>query len=212
MNIWYILHEDSLDSYKKIRANRPNYTYIFDEASRLTHKGVVPFGYSPCCMTVEVNDAEGIEIPETKVRARSRAGMMNSLSAEDKKRIMKIFCSEDTVLESGGTLLLTEPFAVTGRLPDEESQERLYRELIEKYGSNGRIMIKAHPRDDMDYGRLFPEATVIEKNMPMEVMNFDETICFEKAITVTSSAVNGLKYAKEKIYLGAEYLQSFKER
>ena len=83
---------------------------------------------------------------------------------------------------------------------------------IEKYGSNGRIMIKAHPRDDMDYGRLFPEATVIEKNMPMEVMNFDETICFEKAITVTSSAVNGLKYAKEKIYLGAEYLQSFKER
>ena len=211
-NIGYILHEDSLDSYKKIRANRPNYTYIFDEASRLTHKGVVPFGYSPCCMTVEVNDAEGIEIPETKVRARSRAEMMNSLSAEDKKRIMKIFCSEDTVIESGGTLLLTEPFTVTGRLPDAESQERLYRELIEKYGSNGRIMIKAHPRDDMDYGCLFPKATVIEKNMPMEVMNFDETICFEKAITVTSSDVNGLKYAKEKIYLGAEYLQSFKER
>lgn len=210
-NIGYILHEDSLDSYKKIRANRPNYQYIFDMESCLMHKGVVPFGYSPCCMTVEVNDTQGIEIPAAKVHERGRAEMMNNLSPEDKKRILKAFCPEEIKVDGAAVLLLTDPFAVTGRLPDRESQKRLYQELVEKYVGNEKLMIKAHPRDDLDYKSIFPEAVVIEKNMPMEVMNFDESICFDTAITVTSSAINGLKYVKNRIYLGQEYLNEFKK-
>ena len=107
-------------------------------------------------------------------------------------------------------LLLTEPFAVTGRLPDEESQIKLYRELIEKYGSDRTVMVKSHPRDNVDYKKYFPNITVIEKNMPMEVMNFDDRVHFDTALTVTSSAINGLKNVDEKIYLGVDFLTSWK--
>ena len=175
------------------------------------HKGVVPFGYSPSCTTVEVNDTQDIEIPAAKVHERGRAEMMNNLSPEDKKRILKVFCPEEIKVDGAAVLLLTDPFAVTGRLPDHESQKRLYQELVEKYVGNEKLMIKAHPRDDLDYKSIFPEAVVIEKNMPMEVMNFDESICFDTAITVTSSAINGLKYVKNRIYLGQEYLNEFKK-
>ena len=210
-NISYILHEDSLNSYKFIKKNRPNYSYIFDDRLRVKHVGVVPFGYSDYCCEVEVNDMEGIEIPHDKVKECSREKLINSLDDESKKLIFKSFVSEDFSLEnidSSATLLLTEPFALTGRLPDEESQIRLYRELIEKYGKDGYVVIKAHPRDTLDYKRYFPKAVIIEKNMPMEVLNFDKRVHFERAVTVSSSVINGLENVGKKVLLGADYLHN----
>lgn len=211
-NISYILHEDSLNSYKFIKKNRPNYSYIFDDKLREKHVGVIPFGYSDYCCEVEVNDMEGIEIPHDKVKKCSREKLINSLDDESKKLIFKSFVSEDFSLEnidSSATLLLTEPFALTGRLPDEESQIRLYRELIEKYGKDGYVVIKAHPRDTVDYKRYFPKAVIIEKNMPMEVLNFDKRVHFELAVTVSSSVINGLENVDGKVYLGTDYLQKY---
>ena len=209
--IKYILHEDSLNSYKFIKKNRPNYSYIFDDKLREKHVGVIPFGYSDYCSEVEVNDMEGIEIPHDKVKECSREKLINSLDDESKKLIFKSFVSEDFSLEnidSSATLLLTEPFALTGRLPDEESQIRLYRELIEKYGKDGYVVIKAHPRDTLDYKRYFPKAVIIEKNMPMEVLNFDKRVHFERAVTVSSSVINGLENVGKKVLLGADYLHN----
>lgn len=209
--IKYILHEDSLNSYMFIKKNRPNYSYIFDDKLREKHVGVVPFGYSDYCSEVEVNDMEGIEIPHDKVKECSREKLINSLDDESKKLIFKSFVSEDFSLEnidSSATLLLTEPFALTGRLPDEESQIRLYRELIEKYGKDGYVVIKAHPRDTLDYKRYFPKAVIIEKNMPMEVLNFDKRVHFERAVTVSSSVINGLENVGKKVLLGADYLHN----
>lgn len=209
--IKYILHEDSLNSYMFIKNNRPNYSYIFDDKLREKHVGVIPFGYSDYCCEVEVNDMEGIEIPHDKVKECSREKLINSLDDESKKLIFKSFVSEDFSLEnidSSATLLLTEPFALTGRLPDEESQIRLYRGLIEKYGKDGYVVIKAHPRDTLDYKRYFPKAVIIEKNMPMEVLNFDKRVHFERAVTVSSSVINGLENVGKKVLLGADYLHN----
>ena len=213
-NINYTLHEDSLNSYKFIKKNRPNYSYIFDNELRDKHVGVIPFGYSECCSIVEVNDIEGIEIPHDIVRECNRECVLSSLDDEAKKLIFKAFVSEDFNLgniDSSATLLLTEPFAITGRLPDEESQIRLYRELIEKYGDDGYVVIKAHPRDTLDYKKYFPKAVIIEKNMPMEVLNFDKRVHFENAVTVCSSVINGLENVDRKVYLGAEYLREYKK-
>ena len=207
----YTLHEDSLDSYKCIRENRPNYTYIFDEEKRAEHKGVIPFGYSPFCVNVEVNDKNGIQIPGDKVRECRREDLMNELTSDQKCRILRAFLSEDLKVSEGAVLILTEPFAVTGRLPDRDSQIRLYRKITEEYGKDRQILIKAHPRDDLDYGLYFPEAVIIEKNMPMEVLNFDESVHFDTAVTVTSSAIKGVRFVDKKIYLGKDYWLSFKE-
>ena len=208
----YTLHEDSLNSYKVIRENRPNYQYIFDEKSRAEHKGVIPFGYSPFCEAVEVNDTEGIQIPMDKVTGCSREEMMKNLSKEQKKALFQSFVSGDFSVEGETLLLLTEPFFVTGRLPDEESQVELYTELISRFGQNKNVIIKAHPRDTVDYGKYFPEATVLEKNMPMEILNFDESITFDTAVTVTSSVINGLTRVDKKVTLGAEYLREIQNR
>ena len=62
----------------------------------------------------------------------------------------------------------------------------------------------------MKIAAVFSDNMVLQRGRNIRV--FGSCTDSEKAITVTSSAVNGLKYAKEKIYLGAEYLQSFKER
>ena len=212
----YTLHEDSLNSYKHIKANRPNYAFIFNEEERNTHEGVVPFGYSPYCEAVEVNDISGIEIPADKVKVRSREQMINSLTDYQKKLIFDVFVDTDlnvkhlNELTCGTVLILTEPFAITGRLKDEEVQISLYEDLIAKYGKGKRVVIKAHPRDILNYGKLFPGVDVIPRLVPMEVLNFDKDFHIDTAVTVTSSAIYGLQNAEEKIYLGAEYLESYR--
>lgn len=205
--IKYTLHEDSLNSYKKIRENRPNYHYIFDEKERLSHKGVLPFGYSKYCQAVEVNDISGIQIPTEKVVECSREKMIEALDSKQRSRLMDAFIDpdimENIITDEKTLLLLTEPFAVTGRLPDETSQERLYKDIVREYGQGKRLIIKAHPRDVMDYKKVFPEALVIEKNLPMEILNFDNRVFFDTAVTVTSSVIQGLTNVGEKKLLGA---------
>ena len=203
----YTLLEDSLNSYKVIKENRPNYQYIFDEKERAQHIGVVPFGYSPYCKEVEVNDIDGIQIPSEKVMECSREEMIRSLTEEQKKMIYKAFVSGDFHIAGKSILILTEPFFVTGRLPDEESQVELYKELISRFAQNGNVIIKAHPRDNLDYQKYFPEVVVLEKNMPMEVLNFNSDITFDTAVTVSSSVINGLNCVENKVMLGADYLK-----
>ncbi|MCR5542549.1 MAG: glycosyltransferase [Eubacterium sp.] len=213
--ISYVLHEDSLNSYKKIKDNRPNYSYIFDENERKNHKGVVPFGYSQNCEAVEVNEIQGIQIPTDKVTECSREAMITSLEPDQKKKIMNAFV-EPEIMESISTdgetlLLLTEPFAVTGRLPHETAQERLYKDIVNEYGQGKKLVIKAHPRDAMDYEKIFPDAMIIEKNIPMEILNFNESISFSVAVTVTSSVIGGLANVGEKKLLGVDFLKKYAE-
>lgn len=221
--IKYRLHEDSLNSYQHIRENRPNYAYIFNEEELKAHKGVVPFGYSEFAEEVEVNEAEGIQVElGEKLVVNPRAELMKALADEDKKHIFDVFLPKDFKTERVSLLILTDPLAVTGRLPDEETQIRLYRDIIEKYGQTSNeasgdgatigtgVFIKAHPRDSVDYKSVFPGATVIDKTIPMEVMNFDKNFHADKAITVSSSAIYGLEQVDEKIYLGSEILDNYR--
>lgn len=215
--IHYILHEDSLNSYQHIRQNRPNYAYIFQPEGwkfRLKkdfHAGVIPFGYSDCCDVVEVNEQAGIEIPLDKVREVSRTELEKRLTKEQKKMIYALFMAQVRLDEGDceSMLLLTEPFVVTGRLPNVEAQLMLYRDVIEDYGKGCRILLKPHPRDTMDYGKYFPKVQILERNIPMEVMNFDEHFRVSRAVTVTSSALWGIDCAKEKVYLGKEFLERY---
>lgn len=228
-HIPYILQEDSLNSYRHIRANRPNYAYIFRKngwkfkLKQRFHLGVIPFGYSDNCIAVEVNEKAGIEIPLDKVREVSREELINQLTREQKKELFALFVpgedgktgsiwgEKDRVKEERRlTLLLTEPFAVTGRLPDEKAQVSLYRDVLAGYAKNSQVLIKPHPRDDMDYRKYFPDVQVMEKNIPMEVLNFDENFRVFRAVTVSSSAIEGLTCAQEKIYLGQDVLCPYK--
>ncbi len=201
--IHYTLHEDSLNSYQHIRENRQHYAYIFRKKGwvfRLKskfHVGVIPFGYSDCCDRVEVNEKDGIDIPGDKVTEICRADLENHTALSGEKEAV---------------LILTEPFAVTGRLSGEGAQVRIYRDVIARYAAGREVLIKPHPRDSLDYGLYFSRIKMIDKNIPMEVLNYDEEFHISLAVTITSSAVWGVRCADEKIYLGQDCLDNFKGR
>lgn len=65
----------------------------------------------------------------------------------------------------------------------------------------GPLFIKTHPRDTTDYKALFPDATVLERTMPSEVLNFCLPFHFARAVTVQSFVLRGFTAAEEKIHL-----------
>ena len=84
-------------------------------------------------------------------------------------------------------------------------------DIVNEYGQGKKLVIKAHPRDAMDYEKIFPDAMIIEKNIPMEILNFNESISFSVAVTVTSSVIGGLANVGEKKLLGVDFLKKYAE-
>ena len=96
--------------------------------------------------------------------------------------------------------LLPRDFVCEGLL-DEESQRRMYKAVAKKYCAGGPLFIKAHPRDAADYKALFPDAVVLERTMPSEVLNFALPFRFARAVTVESTVLKAFGAADEKVSL-----------
>ena len=54
---------------------------------------------------------------------------------------------------------------------DQPTQDAIFLAVAKKY-ADGPLFIKTHPRDETDYHKLFPQAVVLERTMPSEVLNF----------------------------------------
>lgn len=71
---------------------------------------------------------------------------------------------------------------------------------MEEYIDKGyHIYIKVHPRDNIDYSNL--NATVIQRNIPIELFDFLENIKFDVGITYFSTALDFLNCVNKKIFL-----------
>ena len=57
------------------------------------------------------------------------------------------------------------------------------------------------PRDTTDYHALFPDAVILERTMPSEVLNFCLPFKFARAVTVQSFVLRAFTAADEKILL-----------
>lgn len=218
--IHYNLVEDSLNTFQYLTKHRVNIDYIFARNKlKLWLKihlriGIVPWGFSPFCDSIEVNRIEGIEIPRDKVVEKPRKLMFDSLTEANKKDIFNIFIGASAISTDyagkNAVLILTEALAVDKRLPSQESQIQMYKDIVSEFSSdNALIVIKPHPRDIIDYEMIFSGAVVISKNIPTEVMNYDEHLYFSTAVTVTSTAIEGINFAGEKIYKGQEFLKKY---
>ena len=65
-------------------------------------------------------------------------------------------------------LVLTEPLC---ELP---VREQIFRDIVAKYGKDAQVILKPHPRDVLDYHKLFPDDIVLDGKFPMEILNFIE--------------------------------------
>lgn len=180
---------------------------------RMLHMGYNYIGQSKYIIDIEVNNKEGVNLKNKVLKEVKKSDLYNSLTTKDKKIIYNIFIDKDIKIdkEKKNILILTQPLYIDNLVASQEIQNRIYLDIIKDY-PNYNIYIKPHPRDLTDYKKLDSKINIISKNMPMEVLNFNKNLKFDKAITIQSSSINFLEFVDEKIKLGYKILEKYKEK
>lgn len=172
-------------------------------------------GYAKYCLDMEVNDISVLEYPCAKFVEKPRKELTEKLGEEEKDILVSIFIENkkelEAILSSGGenlpkVLVLSEP------LCDLETRERIFRDIIEEYGNvegqRAQILIKPHPRDVLDYQKLFPGYLVLDGKFPMEILNYVKNLVFDRVVTVFT-VPSAIAFAKEKIFLGEDFMDKY---
>lgn len=211
--IYYNLLEDAKDSYKvlenyvRINYKKPLLHKFFGFALETSYF----HGKSKYSKVVEVNDDNEIKIPKEKIRVNNKNEMFSKLAEGQLKSIYSIFTEDEieTVINKNSILILSQPLYEDSMVQTEEYQKKVYQDIIDQYCKDVDVYIKPHPRDNFDYGKEFCNVKIINKNIPTEILNFNPNIKFKKAITVSSSSINGIDFVDEKIYLGFDWLKNY---
>jgi hypothetical protein len=184
--------------------------YIFDD--------FLSSGQAQCCKSIEVNDKSDLGIPTDKVIEVPRDDLLSSLSIAQKRCISDLFIGDDLIRRfeqnvRRSIVLLDSPLAADTLDWDKCLAEKVYGRIIASQQEAGyEVMVKPHPGDHTDYSAIFSGISLINANIPAEVLNLDERIHFDRAIAVYSSAVFGSDFADEKILLGREYVDEVRRR
>lgn len=162
------------------------------------------WGDSPCCRTVESEDAARCSIfGVDKLVTVSKAQLLESLTEEEKAIIRRVFLAVPLPEHvQGACLLLPRSFVLDG-LMDQPTQDAMFAAVAKKYCTEP-LFIKTHPRDTTDYSKLFPTAVILPRTMPSEVLNFCLPFKFQRAVTVQSWVLRGFTAAEEKVFVGLE--------
>lgn len=124
---------------------------------------------------------------------------LRQLPGEDMERLLIIFDAPKIPEQEGVTLLLTEHFVNMRRLTIE-GQRELYGLLVDFFCVSPRLCVKPHPNDfQISYRKIFPEAEMISRFFPSELLPF----CFDRkldlALAACSTSVYGLRDAAERM-------------
>lgn len=171
-------------------------------------------GYGRYCKDMEVNSIEKIKYPCPYYIEKPRQAYVDGLSEADKQIILKAFVKDYDALmralsradETGKkkVMILTEP------LCDLKTRERIFRDLIAAYGKDAVVVLKQHPRDKLDYTLLFSDYFLIDRTVPMEMLNFIPGVHFDQVVSVfTETAAIG--FAEEKIKLGPDFMDAYED-
>lgn len=173
-----------------------------------TGQGYLYWGDSPWCKVVESEDAARCTLfgPD-KMVTDSKSALLESLTDDEKAMVRSVFLTRPLPEQAeGATLLLPRSFVADG-LMTQERQDAMFQAVAARYAV-GPLFIKTHPRDTTDYQALFPDAVILERTMPSEVLNFCLPFTFRRAVTVQSFVLRGFTAAEEKILLTLEEAQA----
>jgi hypothetical protein len=170
-------------------------------------------GYGKYCLDMEVNDISVLKRPCDKYVEVNRQKLLDALKQEDKELILQAFIRdkdslqkqlEDCGEQNNKILILTEP------LCDLDTRETIFRDIIEKYQKEGKIFIKPHPRDLLNYRERFAEYPQFDATVPMEMLNFFPGLRFKKVVGVLTET-SGIQFADEAIRLGPDFLDKYED-
>ncbi|MBP5555395.1 MAG: lipooligosaccharide sialyltransferase [Lachnospiraceae bacterium] len=168
-------------------------------------------GYSKYCIDMEVNDISVIDDDFYKYKEVPRKALLDSLSSEDKERLVRIFIKDTDALKAfvaknnrDGILILTEPLCTL------DVREKIFRDLTAEYSKEGTVFLKPHPRDALDYNKLFSEFWIFDRTIPMELLGLFEGIRFKKVVGVYTH-LDLIDFADEKIMLGDDFMDKYED-
>lgn len=170
-------------------------------------------GYGKYCLDMEVNDSSLIKYPCPKYIDEPRQALVDRLTEEDKELILQAFIRDKEGLqrqieESGRVgdkiLILTDPLCTL------DVRERIFRDIIKMYEKEGTIFLKPHPRDELDYRRLFPEYPQFDATVPMEMLNFFPGLRFRKVVAVLTE-IKAIRFADEVVRLGEDFMDAYED-
>ncbi len=197
----YILCEDTMAS--TCRASHP-----IIEAQRaephfaLRQKlgyGYLYWGDYKRVAAVETECAAKTSLFPEKLREDSKADRFHRLTEDQKALIRQVFLTQPLPQNAEHAILFLPRDFVPDGLLDAETQQRMFAAVAETYCQGGPLFIKTHPRDSFDYSALFPDAVILERTMPSEVLNFALPFRFARAVTVESTVLKALEVADEKL-------------
>lgn len=171
-------------------------------------------GWAKYCLDMEVNNISILPYPCSKYIERPRRELVEGLDEEGRDILVHLFIEDmeeiQRKLEAGNArnkiLLLTEP------LCELDVRERIFQDCIRQYGTvdgeEAVILIKPHPRDVLDYQKLFDRYIVLDSKFPMEVLNFIKGLRFRRVISVFT-VVHSIQFADEIVYLGEDFMDKY---
>lgn len=213
--IYYHAVEDGLNSIANCDEARFENRGHFALKAWMSRKWNLIFvqnGYGKYCIDMEVNDISAIHYPCPRYVEVSRQSLTDALTQEDTELILSAFLRnreefmrqlEESSSITNKILILTEP------LCSLDVRERIFRDLITRYEKEGQVFLKPHPRDLLDYGKLFPGYPMIDGTVPMELLNFFP-VHFKKVISVFTE-MKAVQFADEIVALGADFMDEYEE-
>lgn len=212
--IYYHALEDGLNCIMHYDTARYDNRGHFDLKAKFSEWNLIFIqnGYGKYCLDMEVNNISCLKYPCPKYIEVPREELVEGIKEEDKLIIISVFMKDTkTLLEQidseekkDKVLILSEP------LCDLETRKKIFKDIVKEYGHNAVVYIKPHPRDHLDYKKLFPDEVVIEGKFPMEVMNFIPGIRWNKVISVIT-VTDAITCAEEVVFLGRDFLDKYEE-
>jgi len=170
-------------------------------------------GYSKYAVDVEVNDLSIIDDSFYKYKEVLRLELESSLTEEQKESLVKVFVKDINRMEAeisntegkeNNILILTEPLCTL------DVREKLFRDLINEYKAEGKVFLKIHPRDELDYETLFSDVFLFDKKVPMEILNFFSKVHFKKVVSIFTE-LGSITFADEKVHLGKKFMDKYED-
>lgn len=208
--IKYHLLEDGTDCFKLNKNLLKNKCSLKNLIKKLFFD-LGPMGSSKYVIDIEINDSENLNIFNKKIVENNKNKFLNNISEDKKKLIYNIFLGEKNFDKYNNySLIITQPLSEDKLINGEITKVNLYQEIIQKYCDRNDFLIKTHPREITDYYKYFNDDNILNITFPLEVLNYNSKLKFDKVITISSTSINLINNCNEKIYLGWEYLEKYK--
>lgn len=216
--IYYHLIEDALDyfqyfdQYYHVNPSSYHNGNIKSWLKSKLNLGYQLWGTSPYCIDIEVNNKKGIKISSDKVIEVPRKELFARLTDEQKVFVYDTYASGKDMRGRMGkpVIVCTQPLYTAKHVPTMEDQIQVFEAVLKRFTDDGyQVVVKPHPRDEGNYSSLVSKykCGFIDKNLPLEILNYNPEARYAAAVSITSTAINFLEYADKKIFMGMDYVE-----